>query len=84
MEEHTRRMTMDFRLKILYVEMNIVNLELPLNVPIDANLSVSSDATVALGRDFYAKVVFLAYKNCVLGDLTQDVFSLHIYANCPV
>lgn len=43
--------------------------------------SVSSDATVALGRHIYAKVVFLASGNCVLGDLIQDVFSLYIYAN---
>lgn len=40
--------------------------------------SVSSDATVALGRDIYAKVVFLASKNCVLGDLIQDVFSFSV------
>lgn len=55
----------------LYVEMNIVYLELPLNVPIDTNLSLSPYSALALGRDFYAKVTLLAYSHCVLGKLTN-------------
>lgn len=41
MEDHGGRMTMNFRLKILYVVINIVYLELPLNVPVNTNLCFS-------------------------------------------
>lgn len=76
MEDHGRRMTMnEFRLKILHVEINIVYLELPLNVPVDTNLCFSvSPAATALGKDFYAK----AYRHPVLGNLTQVVFSSYL------
>lgn len=42
------------------------------------------NAALALGGDFYAKVVIMAYSHHVLGNLTPVVFSLHIYANCSV
>ena len=48
---------------------NIVYLELPLNVPVDTNLSLSPYAALALGRDFYAKVLLLANRHCVVSDL---------------
>lgn len=52
--------------------------ELPLNVPVDTSLSPY--ATVALGNDLYAKVVFFAYRCCVLGNLNQVLSSVHIYS----